>query len=111
MILHITTRGEYQPGAEYRAPSLDAQGYIHCSDYGTAHLAANRIFAGRTDLVLLVIDPARVAVRWEAGDPPEPNGTWFPHVYGPIPAAAVVAVHDFPPDDDGVFRLPAALAG
>jgi uncharacterized protein (DUF952 family) len=112
VILHITTRGAWRPGEPYRADSLDTVGFVHCSDFGTAHLPANRIFPGRTDLVLLEIDPAKldVPLRWEPGDPPDVNGTWFPHVYGPIPAAAVVAVHDFPPSDDGQFELPAQLA-
>src|SRR5439155_14180413 len=85
------------------------EGFAHCSDPGTVHLPANRLFAGRADLVLLEIDPAKVDVRWEPGVPPSPDGVWFPHVYGPIPPSAVVAVHDFPPGADG-FRLPAALA-
>jgi uncharacterized protein (DUF952 family) len=112
VILHITTRADYHPGRPYRAASLDTEGFVHCSDFGTVHLPANRLFAGRTDLVLLEIDPARldVPLRWEPGAPPSPNGVWFPHIYGPIPPAAVVAVHDFPPSTDG-FRLPAALAG
>ncbi len=112
MILHITTRADHQPGEPYRAASLDTEGFIHCSDFGTVHLPANRLYAGRTDLVLLVVDPARldVPLRWEPGVPPVPNGPWFPHVYGPIPPAAVVAVHDFPESADG-FLLPAALAG
>lgn len=112
MILHITTRADYRPGEPHRAPSLDTVGFVHCSDFGTVHLPADRLYAGRTDLVLLVIDPAKVdvPVRWEPGAPPDANGTWFPHVYGPIPPAAVVAVHDFPPSGDG-FHLPAALAG
>lgn len=112
MILHITARAEYVPGQPHRAASLAVEGFIHCSDFGTVHLPANRLFAGRTDLVLLVIDPARldVPLRWEPGSPPSPDGVWFPHIYGPIPPAAVVAVHDFPPTQDG-FRLPPALAG
>lgn len=111
MILHIAARADYRPGEPYRPASLSTEGFVHCSDFGTVHLPANRIFAGRTDLVLLVIDPARldVPLRWEAGDPPDPAGIWFPHVYGPVPARAVVAVHDFPPGPGG-FRLPAALA-
>lgn len=108
MILHITD--DYRPGEPVRAPSLDDVGFLHCSDFGTVHLPANRLFAGRTDLVLLVIDPAKldVPLRWEPGDPPDPNGAWFPHVYGPIPPAAVVAVHDFPPGPSG-FVLPKHL--
>lgn len=110
--MHIAARGEYRPGASYRAASLGVEGFVHCSDFGTVHLPANRLFAGRTDLLLLVIDPAKldVPLRWEPGSPPSPDGVWFPHIYGPIPPAAVVAVHDFPPTPEG-FRLPAALAG
>ncbi|WAL65478.1 DUF952 domain-containing protein [Amycolatopsis cynarae] len=111
MILHICAAGDWT-GGEYRAPSLDSEGFIHCSDPGTAHLPANALFAGRTDLVLVEIDPARlgVPVRWEAGSPPHPAGVWFPHVYGPIRPEAVIAVHPFPPGPDGTFRLPATLA-
>jgi uncharacterized protein (DUF952 family) len=115
-ILHICPRPDWTAAlavGEYRHPSLDEVGFLHCSDPGVVHLPANSFYRGRTDLVLLVIDPARlvVPVRWEPGDPPHPAGLWFPHVYGPIPTAAVVAVHDFPPEPDGTFRLPAALAG
>ncbi|HEU5472536.1 MAG TPA: DUF952 domain-containing protein [Actinophytocola sp.] len=112
MILHITPRAAYRPGRPHRAASLDTVGFVHCSDFGTVHLPANRLFAGRTDLILLEIDPARldVPLRWEPGDPPTPDGVWFPHVYGPIPPDAVVAVHDFLPAPTG-FALPAALAG
>jgi uncharacterized protein (DUF952 family) len=110
LILHITTRAEYRPGEPVRPPSLETEGFVHCSDPGTVHLPANRLFAGRTDLVLLEIDTARldVPLRWEPGVPPDPNGAWFPHVFGPIPAAAVVAAHDFPPGPAG-FTLPGAL--
>jgi uncharacterized protein (DUF952 family) len=105
-------KAQYQAGQDITAESLATQGFVHCSDFGTVHLPANALFTGRADLVLVAIDPAAVdvAVRWEPGDPPSPNGAWFPHVYGPIPAGAVVAVHDFPPSPDGTFRLPPALA-
>jgi uncharacterized protein (DUF952 family) len=110
MILHITTRAEVRPGEPVTAPSLETEGFVHCSDFGTVHLPANRLFAGRDDLVLVVVDPARldVPLRWEPGVPPDPKGAWFPHVFGPIPPAAVVAVHDFPEGPDG-FVLPEAL--
>jgi uncharacterized protein (DUF952 family) len=112
MILHIHPRDQW-PTDEVRPESLATEGFVHCSDYGTVHLPAGRIFAGRTDLVLLVIDPDRltVPVRWDEAADGTPPRTWFPHVYGPIPADAVVAVHDFPPNPDGTFTLPPALAG
>ena len=111
MILHICAANEWT-GADYRAPSLDAVGFIHCADPGTVAIPANALYAGRTDLVLLLIDPSRldVPLRWEDGDPPHPQGVLFPHVYGRIPAEAVVSVHPFPPGPDGRFRLPAGLA-
>ncbi|MDQ3402232.1 MAG: DUF952 domain-containing protein [Actinomycetota bacterium] len=111
MILHILGRGDW-PSAEVRPPSLESEGFVHCSDPGTVHLPADRLYAGRSDLILLEIDPTLlgVPVRWEPADPPIPGGPWFPHVYGPIPASAVVAVHDFPPGPDGGFTLPEALA-
>jgi uncharacterized protein (DUF952 family) len=110
VILHITARADYRAGEVYRPSSLDTEGFVHCSDFGTAHLPANRVFAGRADLVLLEIDPAKLGVplRWEQGSPPDPSGIWFPHVFGPIAPEAVVAVHDFPPGEDG-FVLPESL--
>ena len=99
-------RDEWPPtGGVYRPESLQVEGFVHCSDFGTVHLPANLLYSGRTDLVLLVIDPALldVPVRWERPAVGPPDQPLFPHVYGPIPTAAVVAVHDLPPRPDGSF--------
>ncbi|TWP52763.1 DUF952 domain-containing protein [Lentzea tibetensis] len=114
MILHITSRDDWahaQDAGEISAPSLAEVGFVHCSDIGSVHLPANAIFRGRTDLLLLVVDPARVdaPVKWEPGRPEHPSGVWFPHVYGTIPVEAVVAVHEFPPSENGEFRAPEAV--
>ncbi|GAA4886700.1 DUF952 domain-containing protein [Actinomycetospora straminea] len=119
MILHLCSRGELEAarrdGAR-RPPSLAEVGFVHCSDPGTVHLPASRLFAGRADVVVLVVDPARldVPVRWEPGVGPgggeDPRGPWFPHVYGPLPLDAVVAVHDLVPEPDGTFRPPPGVA-
>jgi uncharacterized protein (DUF952 family) len=113
VILHITSTEEWaraRAEGEHRAPSLATEGFVHCSERGTVHLPAGRLYAGRTDLVLLEIDPAKlgVPVRWELGVD-NPAGPWFPHVFGPIPVTAVLAVHDFPPNAGGGFTLPATL--
>ncbi|MBB3049515.1 uncharacterized protein (DUF952 family) [Prauserella isguenensis] len=114
MILHICPEADWAAvpaGGEYRPDSLGDVGFVHCSDFGTVQFPAERVFPGRTDLVLLVIDPARLdaPLRWEPADPPEPGAPWFPHVYGPIPVAAVVETCAFPPETDGTFRLPKGL--
>jgi len=115
MILHGCARPDWEAAVAagaYAGDTLDTEGFVHCSDPGTVHLPLTALFRGRTDLVLLVIDPAVVGspVRWEPGDPADPAGSaWFPHVFGPIPVGAVTAVHPLVPELDGSFRLPAAL--
>ena len=44
--------------------------------------------------VLLRIDPARLSspIHWEPGVPTDPAGMVFPHLYGPLPATAVISV-------------------
>ncbi len=107
-ILHFCTAAAWvaaSAAGEYVGDSLASEGFIHCSTAEQVHLPANALMRGRTDLVLLEIDPARlsVPVRWEPGDPADPDAMAFPHVYGPIPAGAVVAVSDFRPGPDGNF--------
>ncbi|MET0135963.1 MAG: DUF952 domain-containing protein, partial [Kibdelosporangium sp.] len=74
MILHMCGRDEWPAKDGYRPASLASEGFIHCSDFGTVHIPANLLFTGRTDLVLLVIDPALLdaPLRWEpaAAGPP-----------------------------------------
>lgn len=112
MILHITSRAEWDAALRdgaYRAPSLEAEGFIHCSTEAQALAVANAFYRGRRDLVLLVIDPARLSseLKWEppAGPPAPgiPQADAFPHVYGPLNLEAVARVRDFPPDADGTW--------
>lgn len=77
---------------------------MHCSYAHQVAATAGRYYAGRHDLVLLEIDPAALdaPVRVE----PSATGERFPHVYGTIPRAAVVAVHAYGPRPDGSFPEP-----
>lgn len=115
MILHFCSDEDWRTAlAEgwYSADTLATEGFIHCSTADLVHLPANALARGRTDLVLLEIDESRLAEppRYEPGDPADPGSALFPHVYGPIQASAVVAVHPFPPGPDGRFRLPDTVA-
>jgi len=51
--------------------------------------------------LLLWVDPHKVEaeLRWEAS-----GGEQYPHLYGPLNLEAVLAVQDFVPDGDGIFR-------
>jgi uncharacterized protein (DUF952 family) len=108
LILHITTAPEWaaaQAAGEYRAPSLDDEGFIHCALPTQVTHVADWFYRDVPDLVLLCIDPDVLTseLRWEpsadsfAGD--------FPHVYGPIALDAVVEVMPWARGSDG-FQLP-----
>jgi hypothetical protein len=58
------------------------------------HLPAERLFPGREDVVLLVVDPARLHTRCDRSPvvPGDPASMRFPHLYGPLPTSAAVAV-------------------
>ena len=90
---------------ELRPASLPETGFVHLSDPQQAHLPANRIFAGRTDVVAIFLEPTRLGapVRWERGLPTDPPGMVFPHLYGPLPVSAVISVRRYPPDAAGRF--------
>ena len=108
VLVHICGDDEWrsaQNDGELRPDSLASQGFVHLSTPEQVHLPANRLYAGRTDLVLLRIDPARLSspIRWEPGVPSDPEAMVFPHLYGPLPAKAVITVTPYEPGPDGRF--------
>ncbi len=116
MIYHITSLREWreaQQRGEYRAASLESEGFIHCSTETQVLPVAEKYYRGRGRLLLLAIDPARLSseLRWEppsGGAPPPgvPEGEPFPHIYGPINLDAVVKVFDLEPGPEGKHTLP-----
>jgi uncharacterized protein (DUF952 family) len=115
MIYHITTHLAWQTArqhGEYRAPSLESQGFIHCSKLEQVKGVADTVFRGQDGLVLLCIDPARLTaeLREEAPDPIVPAehqpGERFPHLYGALNLDAVTRAVALPPGADGTFTVP-----
>ncbi len=78
-------------------------GFIHFSTAAQAAETARRHFRGQADLVVLSVQAESLgpALAWE----PSRGGDLFPHLYGPLPAEAVIAVGEAPLGDDGVPRL------
>lgn len=93
--------GEYAPDA------FTTEGFIHCSYAHQVSAVANRIFKGRTGLVLLEIDRSKLASR-VVDENLEGGGELFPHIYGRLPMSAVIRVLEFPHQDDG-FRFPESI--
>lgn len=116
MIYHITSQTEWaeaQAKGEYTAPSLQTEGFIHCSTAKQVPHVANAFYKARTDLVLLMLDESRIKppVKWEAPAGPPANGIsesdLFPHIYGAINLDSIASVLDFQPDSaTGLFSQP-----
>ena len=108
-LLHVISRDDWDRARRIGAvtpESLESQGFVHLSARHQVHLPADRLYSGRTDLVLLHIDPARLAdpLRFEPGVPEDPESMRFPHLYGPLPVDAVVEVTPYLPGPDGRFE-------
>lgn len=89
-IYHVTTPAEFELAqrAGVHAPaSLKAEGFVHCCFRGQLAGVLERYFRGAGPLVVLELDPRGVGtLRVEA--PPGAN-EGFPHVYAPLPMAAL----------------------
>lgn len=114
LIYHITTQSEWQSAqakGQYTAPSLQSEGFIHCSTDKQVPHVANAFYRARNDLVLLKLDESRikVQVKWEApaGAPADgiSESDLFPHIYGAINLDAIISVINFEPDiTTGLFN-------
>lgn len=110
MIYHITTQTAWQtaaPTGTYSAPSLQSEGFIHCSHAHQVIGTANLLFQGQPDLIVLAIDPQRLQARLIDEDL-YGHGS-FPHLYGVLEVAAVTHIIPLPCNEDGTFDPPAAL--
>jgi uncharacterized protein (DUF952 family) len=97
LLYHLVPRDEWAAAADPYVPaSFGEHGFVHLSAADHVSIPAQALFAGRDDIVLLVLDPDRLDdVRYEEGVPPSP-GVLFPHLYGPLPHAAVLDVLPYP---------------
>jgi uncharacterized protein (DUF952 family) len=112
-LLHLAERADWDKArlaGEYlvstRGRTLAEEGFIHCSLPSQVRGVAELFYADLDDLVVLVIDSDRLTapIRFE---PPAPGvDALFPHIYGPVPAGAVVEVIPVTRDATGRFVLP-----
>lgn len=96
---------------EYRGSADDARdGYLHFSTAEQVRASAAKHRAGEADLWLLRADAAALgaALRWEPAAGGRRPGL-FPHLYGPLPMAAVVEAVPLPLGPDGAHAFPDGL--
>src|SRR5579871_6762126 len=91
-IYHLVVPSNWQqaPPGPYRAESLAAEGFIHCSNADQVARVADAFFAGEPELLVVCIDVERLASPVRNEDPG--IGERFPHVYGPINRDAIAEV-------------------
>jgi uncharacterized protein (DUF952 family) len=76
------------------APVDREDGFIHFSTAAQLQETADRHFRGEPDLLVVAVDAASLGadLRWEASR----GGALFPHLYAPLPLAAVRSVRAVP---------------
>jgi uncharacterized protein (DUF952 family)/uncharacterized protein YciI len=89
------------PSSAYAAPSLAAEGFIHCTDGAAAMVdTANRHY--REDpraFLVLTVDLDATGSPWQFDD----QARLYPHIYGMIEPAAVIRAQPIPRAYDGTF--------
>ena len=100
-IYHLTTPAAWaQAGAgPYRAPSLDAEGFIHFSNTDQVARVANLFYADQRELLVLCVAAERLRSPLRDEDPGV--GELVPHVYGAIDRDAVEEVRRLERGPDG----------
>lgn len=110
-LLHLALADDWAASfesGEYTASTLGRTladvGFIHLSHPHQVVGVANTFYRGRADVMLLTIDAARLTAP--VVDEPAPGtDEFFPHLYGPLPLAAVVAAYPLDVRDDGTLDL------
>ena len=76
----------------YRPASLADEGFVHFSFAEQVTGTANLRYHDRPALVVVEVDATALEAELRVEDS-YGSGTSFPHIYGPIPCSAAVAVH------------------
>ncbi len=107
-IFHMCRKEEWeaaQASGSYPGSSQDqADGFIHFSTRDQIVESAAKHRAGQNGLLLLTVDPDVLgeALKWEESR----AGALFPHLYGDLPVAAVIAADPLPLSSNGKHVFP-----
>jgi len=92
----------------FKPAELAHEGHVYACYLFQAEFVAGLLYNGELGLTLLEIDPTKLGCAVE--DKNLKGGKeLFPHVKGPIPAAACINEYPLPVEADGSFELPLEL--
>ena len=114
IVLHLIPAVDWSalaPEAAVTNPSLASAGFIHCTDEASVLTQVANAFYSSVpgDFLVLHVDTDRLTGEclWEAPAPMGGSGPSFaerfPHIYGPIDRAAVIAWQPVERDVSGTF--------
>jgi uncharacterized protein (DUF952 family) len=106
-IFHIVAARAWDAACEvgrYLPDSLAGDGFVHFSFASQVVATANLWYRDRDDLIVVEVDPARLADPVVSEDL-YGRGETFPHVYGPIPTSAAVGRHELSRTPDGGYAF------
>ncbi len=111
VIYHMCRADEWaaaQAAGTYGGSSQDrADGFIHFSTRAQIRVSAAKHRQGQDGIVLLAVTtvPLGEALKWESSR----GGQLFPHLYGPLPATAVLSAAPLKLGADGLHIFPAGF--
>lgn len=89
----------------FASPDLEREGFIHAAERAQVQGVFNRYYNEKPELVLLAMDESRLTVPVKREN--TSGGTeLFPHIYGPVPLAAVLGHALLQTDADGRILWP-----
>jgi uncharacterized protein (DUF952 family)/RimJ/RimL family protein N-acetyltransferase len=99
-VVHLCQRKDWETAqrkGDYRAASLETDGFIHFSRPDQVVRVAQAFYHDVPELVLLHVQPTRLRaeLRYEPSAHEADSGEFFPHLYGPLNLDAVIDVTDF----------------
>jgi len=108
MIYHITKTAlweDAQKNGQYLPAEFGRDGFIHASEWHQLQRTANLFYPGQADLIVLEIETqgTNLPLVYENL---EGGLETFPHIYGPLPIAAVADTFTFDKDAIGRWQLP-----
>lgn len=107
LLFHLTTRddwNQHKKSGNYEPESLEEEGFIHCSSGNQVEATANRLFADKDEILLLVIDASMIRddIKYEEDSE---TGEKYPHIYGAISVNAIIDKIDIRAEDNGRFNI------
>lgn len=94
-LYHLASAAEWeahQRAGSIAPPSIEAEGFVHCSYGRQVAGTVAKHFTGATDLLALALDRQALGDVAVVDEDSYGSGQAFPHAYGPIPVGAVVGI-------------------